>query len=190
MKHARIRHHGQVFNVQVDEQLRVTLPNGEVLQEREVEWLPPAQSTVFALGLNYADHASELAFKAPSEEPLVFIKAPNTFTGHRQVSVAPGQRRVHALRSRAGGGDRQDRAQRQPRARHGLRGGLHGVQRLRHPRLPGELLPAQPAGEEPRRPDPDGAVHRRSRMTSPSRTGWPCAPASTASCAREAAPRT
>lgn len=48
MKHARIRHHGQIFNVQVDEQLRVTLPNGEVLQEREVEWLPPAQGTVFA----------------------------------------------------------------------------------------------------------------------------------------------
>ena len=50
MKHARIRHHGQIFNVQVDEQLRVTLPNGEVLQEREVEWLPPAQGTVFAPG--------------------------------------------------------------------------------------------------------------------------------------------
>ena len=88
MKHARIRHHGQIFNVQVDEQLRVTLPNGEVLQEREVEWLPPAQGTVFALGLNYADHASELEFKAP-EEPLVFLKAPNTLTGHRQVSVRP-----------------------------------------------------------------------------------------------------
>ena len=88
MKHARIRHHGQIVNVQVDDQLRVTLPNGEVLQEREVEWLPPAQGTVFALGLNYADHASELEFKAP-EEPLVFLKAPNTLTGHRQVSVRP-----------------------------------------------------------------------------------------------------
>ncbi|MBH3137585.1 fumarylacetoacetate hydrolase family protein [Serratia marcescens] len=88
MKHARIRHHGQIVNVQVDDQLRVTLPNGEVLQEREVEWLPPAQGTVFALGLNYADHASELEFKAP-EEPLVFLKAPNTLTGHRQVSIRP-----------------------------------------------------------------------------------------------------
>lgn len=144
MKHARIRHHGQIVNVQVDDQLRVTLPNGEVLQEREVEWLPPAQGTVFALGLNYADHASELEFKAP-EEPLVFLKAPNTLTGHRQVSGTPGRRGVHALRSRAGGGDRQDRAQRQPRARHGVCGGLHPVQRLRHPRLPGELLPAESA---------------------------------------------
>lgn len=88
MKHARIRHHGQIFNVSVDQQLRVTLPDGTQLNETDVEWLPPAQGTVFALGLNYADHASELEFKAP-EEPLVFLKAANTLTGHRQVSVRP-----------------------------------------------------------------------------------------------------
>lgn len=88
MRHARIRHHGKVVNVSVDEQLRVTLPDGSVLNELDAEWLPPAQGTVFALGLNYADHASELEFKAP-EEPLVFLKAPNTLTGHRQVSVRP-----------------------------------------------------------------------------------------------------
>ncbi|QCR38299.1 fumarylacetoacetate hydrolase family protein [Nissabacter sp. SGAir0207] len=44
--------------------------------------------TLFALGLNYADHATELDFKAP-EEPLVFIKAPNTLTGDHAVSVRP-----------------------------------------------------------------------------------------------------
>lgn len=44
--------------------------------------------TLFALGLNYADHASELAFKPP-EEPLVFIKAPNTVTGDGNTSVRP-----------------------------------------------------------------------------------------------------
>ena len=38
-------------------------------------------------GLNYADHASELEFKAP-EEPLVFLKAPNTLTGHRRCRCA------------------------------------------------------------------------------------------------------
>lgn len=88
MKQARIRHHGQVLNVSVDHQLCVTLPDGSTLAENEVDWLPPAQGTVFALGLNYADHASELEFKAP-EEPLVFLKAPNTLIGHRQVSVRP-----------------------------------------------------------------------------------------------------
>lgn len=88
MRHARVRYHGQVVNVTVDQQLCVTLPHGHKVNEADVEWLPPAQGTIFALGLNYADHASELAFNAP-EEPLVFLKAPNTLTGHRQVSVRP-----------------------------------------------------------------------------------------------------
>ncbi|EMV7409455.1 TPA: 4-hydroxyphenylacetate degradation bifunctional isomerase/decarboxylase [Enterobacter soli] len=61
-----------------------------VVNERDV---PPAQGphshpTLFALGLNYADHASELDFKPPTE-PLVFIKAPNTFNGDHQTSVRP-----------------------------------------------------------------------------------------------------
>ena len=58
------------------------------IKEGEFRWLPPADGTLFALGLNYADHASELEFKPPTE-PLVFIKAPNTFTGHQQQSVRP-----------------------------------------------------------------------------------------------------
>jgi 5-oxopent-3-ene-1,2,5-tricarboxylate decarboxylase/2-hydroxyhepta-2,4-diene-1,7-dioate isomerase len=48
----------------------------------------PPHATLFALGLNYADHASELDFKPPTE-PLVFIKAPNTFNGDNQTSVRP-----------------------------------------------------------------------------------------------------
>jgi 5-oxopent-3-ene-1,2,5-tricarboxylate decarboxylase/2-hydroxyhepta-2,4-diene-1,7-dioate isomerase len=40
------------------------------------------------LGLNYADHAKELEFKAP-EEPLVFIKGEGTLTGHRQLTRRP-----------------------------------------------------------------------------------------------------
>lgn len=50
--------------------------------------LPHPHGTLFALGLNYADHASELEFKPP-EEPLVFLKAPNTLTGDGQTSVRP-----------------------------------------------------------------------------------------------------
>jgi 4-hydroxyphenylacetate degradation bifunctional isomerase/decarboxylase decarboxylase subunit len=43
---------------------------------------------MFALGLNYADHAAELAFKAPTE-PLAFIKSKGTYTGHNQVTWRP-----------------------------------------------------------------------------------------------------
>jgi len=61
-----------------------------VIDERDVAIAQGANPhpTLFALGLNYADHASELDFKPPTE-PLVFIKAPNTFNGDNQTSVRP-----------------------------------------------------------------------------------------------------
>jgi 5-oxopent-3-ene-1,2,5-tricarboxylate decarboxylase/2-hydroxyhepta-2,4-diene-1,7-dioate isomerase len=61
-----------------------------VVDERDVATVHGAHphATLFALGLNYADHASELDFKPPTE-PLVFIKAPNTFNGDNQTSVRP-----------------------------------------------------------------------------------------------------
>ena len=54
----------------------------------QVTWLPPANGTMFALGLNYADHAAELAFTPPTE-PLAFVKSPGTYTGHNQVTWRP-----------------------------------------------------------------------------------------------------
>ncbi|WP_387465268.1 fumarylacetoacetate hydrolase family protein [Photorhabdus sp. RM323S] len=88
MKHARVRYQGQDLNVTVDDQENVCLPDGNKVSSESVQWLPPADGTLFALGLNYADHATELEFKPP-QEPLVFIKAANTLIGHRQVSVRP-----------------------------------------------------------------------------------------------------
>ncbi|WP_435610083.1 fumarylacetoacetate hydrolase family protein [Pseudomonas knackmussii] len=88
MKHARIRYQGEVHAVTVEADNAVRLADGRLLGEREVEWLPPAAGTMFALGLNYADHAAELAFKAPTE-PLAFIKSKGTYTGHNQVTWRP-----------------------------------------------------------------------------------------------------
>ncbi|SCK16496.1 fumarylacetoacetate hydrolase family protein [Vogesella sp. LIG4] len=87
MKHARIRYQGNIHHVLVNDDHSVSVA-GQTLAADTVEWLPPAQGTVFALGLNYADHAAELAFKAPTE-PLVFLKSPSTLTGHNAVSVRP-----------------------------------------------------------------------------------------------------
>jgi len=62
---------------------------GKVLAEEAVQWLPPiVPNTIFALGLNYADHAKELDFKPP-EQPLVFLKGANTLVGHRSQSPRP-----------------------------------------------------------------------------------------------------
>lgn len=88
MKHACVEYQGKTLNVVVDLQGNVCLPDGSNVSGEKVTWLPPVSGTLFALGLNYADHAAELEFKAP-EEPLIFIKAPNTLTGHRQFSVRP-----------------------------------------------------------------------------------------------------
>ncbi len=88
MKTGRIFHNGSVVEV-TEENGKVKLPSGLLLQESELNWLPPVEpGTVFALGLNYADHAAELAFKAP-EKPLAFLKGPNTITGHRAQTRRP-----------------------------------------------------------------------------------------------------
>lgn len=89
MKRGRILHEGQVLAVH-ERDGAVVLPDGQQLAETQVHWLPPAAfGTVFALGLNYADHVKELAFSKAPEEPLVFLKGPNTLTGHRQTSYRP-----------------------------------------------------------------------------------------------------
>lgn len=88
MKHARIRYQGAMHAVTVEAGNAVRLADGRLLGERQVEWLPPASGSMFALGLNYADHAAELAFKAPTE-PLAFIKSRGAYTGHNQVTWRP-----------------------------------------------------------------------------------------------------
>jgi 5-oxopent-3-ene-1,2,5-tricarboxylate decarboxylase/2-hydroxyhepta-2,4-diene-1,7-dioate isomerase len=67
----------------------VRLADGRVVAAAEVGWLPPFDvGAVIALGLNYADHAKELAFNA-QEEPLVFLKGSGTLLGHRGVTRRP-----------------------------------------------------------------------------------------------------
>lgn len=92
MKHARVVHQGQVHSA-TERGGQLLLANGQLVAEDAVTWLPPLAPTprprtILALGLNYADHAKELEFKAP-EEPLVFIKGEGTLTGHRQLTRRP-----------------------------------------------------------------------------------------------------
>jgi 5-oxopent-3-ene-1,2,5-tricarboxylate decarboxylase/2-hydroxyhepta-2,4-diene-1,7-dioate isomerase len=65
------------------------LDDGRTLRETDVTWLPPiAPRTVFAVGLNYADHAKELALK-PKSEPLLFLKGLRSIAGHRTSTERP-----------------------------------------------------------------------------------------------------
>lgn len=86
---ARVAYDGAIHTITPEnDQLR--LSDGRVVGEDDVIWLPPVakSNAIFALGLNYADHAAELSFKAP-EEPLVFLKGPNTLLGHRAHTKRP-----------------------------------------------------------------------------------------------------
>jgi 5-oxopent-3-ene-1,2,5-tricarboxylate decarboxylase/2-hydroxyhepta-2,4-diene-1,7-dioate isomerase len=92
MKHARVAYQGAIHSAtELNGQLK--LADGRLVGETDVVWLPPLDDTprprtIFALGLNYADHAAELAFKAP-EEPLVFLKGAGTLLGHRALTRRP-----------------------------------------------------------------------------------------------------
>ncbi|MBI2768318.1 MAG: fumarylacetoacetate hydrolase family protein [Burkholderiales bacterium] len=92
MKYARVIHNGQTLNAQ-ERDGQLLLDNSELVSFEAVTWLPPLAPapqprTILALGLNYADHAKELEFKAP-EEPLVFLKGESALTGHRQLTKRP-----------------------------------------------------------------------------------------------------
>ena len=92
MKHARVVVDGRTHDA-TERDGQLLLGDGRLVAFDAVQWLPPLKPTVrprtiLALGLNYADHAKELAFKAP-EEPLVFIKGEGTLIGHRQPTRRP-----------------------------------------------------------------------------------------------------
>ena len=93
MKRARVAYAGALHSA-VERDGALLLDDGRVVAQDAVVWLPPLapqyQSmalpmarprTILALGLNYPDHARELAFKAPAE-PLVFVKGEGTLIGH------------------------------------------------------------------------------------------------------------
>jgi 5-oxopent-3-ene-1,2,5-tricarboxylate decarboxylase/2-hydroxyhepta-2,4-diene-1,7-dioate isomerase len=92
MKRARVIWQGRTHHA-TEQGGRLLLDTGDLVNEADVTWLPPVPPverprTILALGLNYADHAKELAFKAP-EEPLVFLKGEGALNGHRQKTKRP-----------------------------------------------------------------------------------------------------
>jgi 5-oxopent-3-ene-1,2,5-tricarboxylate decarboxylase/2-hydroxyhepta-2,4-diene-1,7-dioate isomerase len=88
MMRGRIAYAGAIHEAYPDAD-GVRLADGRVCREDEVVWLAPIEvGTIFALGLNYAEHAKELQFNK-QEEPLVFLKGPGTVVGHRGVTRRP-----------------------------------------------------------------------------------------------------
>lgn len=92
MKRARIAHRGSAVWGEVDEQAgRILLADGHAVSFDEAHWLPPVApgATIFALGLNFADHKKELGFAANQAAPLVFLKGGATLVGHDGATSRP-----------------------------------------------------------------------------------------------------
>ena len=94
MKHARIAHDGRIQHAIAHED-GLLLDDGQMVSPDEVVWLPPLvptpahrPRTILALGLNYVDHAKELAFKPPTE-PLAFLKGEARLMGHKGFTLRP-----------------------------------------------------------------------------------------------------
>lgn len=92
MKRARVACAGAIHDA-VFHPAGVRLADGRVLAEDAVVWLPPFEAgTIIALGLNYADHAKELAGElspATQAEPLAFLKSRGSLLGHRGQTRRP-----------------------------------------------------------------------------------------------------
>ncbi|KQX19129.1 MULTISPECIES: fumarylacetoacetate hydrolase family protein [unclassified Sphingomonas] len=92
MKRARLFHRGREIWATVERGGATLLaPDGEPIAASEAQWLPPVTSgaTIFALGLNYADHNAELGFAAKQAAPLIFLKGHATLVGHGGATPRP-----------------------------------------------------------------------------------------------------
>jgi 2-keto-4-pentenoate hydratase/2-oxohepta-3-ene-1,7-dioic acid hydratase in catechol pathway/uncharacterized membrane protein len=181
VKRARVAYAGAVHEATPHaDGTRLRLADGRIVAEDAVVWLPPFEvGTVIALGLNYADHAKELAFNA-QQEPLVFLKGPGALIGHRGQTRRPADATfMHYECELAVVIGR--RARRVARRCDGPRRRLYGRERLCDPRLPRELVPPEPARQEPRHVHRARAVAGRCRPMSSVRRRSTCARSSTAS---------
>ncbi len=92
MKHAQILFQGAQHHA-IESDGKLLLDDGKQLALDAATWLPPLTPiararTIFCLGLNYSDHAKELAFKPP-DEPLAFLKGQSSLIGHQQFTQRP-----------------------------------------------------------------------------------------------------
>lgn len=89
---ARIYHQGRDIWVGVSANGETLhLPGGGMLSAGNAQWLPPVTpgASVYALGLNYADHNRELGFAPKLGTPLIFLKGGNAFVGHEGATPRP-----------------------------------------------------------------------------------------------------
>lgn len=94
MKRAKIFHAGReqwgLLEGEADKQF-IRLADGARVAAQHAHWLAPVApgASIFALGLNYAEHGAELGFGAATAAPLVFLKGHATLVGHGGSTPCP-----------------------------------------------------------------------------------------------------
>ncbi|MCX7917321.1 MAG: fumarylacetoacetate hydrolase family protein [bacterium] len=64
---------------------------GKIFDINEIKFLPPSDPpNIIALGLNYKEHAEEGGHEVPNE-PIIFLKATTSLTGHLSPIILPKQ---------------------------------------------------------------------------------------------------
>jgi 5-oxopent-3-ene-1,2,5-tricarboxylate decarboxylase / 2-hydroxyhepta-2,4-diene-1,7-dioate isomerase len=92
MKRTRIYHRGRErWAVVLDGDRTLRLDCGTLVDAATAHWLPPVTpgATIYALGLNFADHNKELGFAPKLAAPLIFMKGNNAFVGHEGDTPRP-----------------------------------------------------------------------------------------------------
>jgi len=92
MRRGRIFHDGRAVWAEISDcETVLRCADGTVVEVDDARWLPPVTSgaTIFALGLNYADHNAELGFVAKQAKPLIFLKGHATLVGHKGNTPLP-----------------------------------------------------------------------------------------------------
>jgi 5-oxopent-3-ene-1,2,5-tricarboxylate decarboxylase/2-hydroxyhepta-2,4-diene-1,7-dioate isomerase len=95
MKIARLKVGEKIYSGILEGDYLIT--NEGAIKIKNAKWLPPCEpSKIIALALNFKEHADELGLSI-SDEPIIFLKPPNTLIGHLENIIYPkGAKFVHS----------------------------------------------------------------------------------------------
>ena len=97
MRKISLKTDGALRDAELDDQGRIHL-GGAALAPEEIRWEPVTDQSVICAALNDAEHYAQLAagfhaapYGAPPEQPVFFVKPPNTLTAHLTDVQCPEQ---------------------------------------------------------------------------------------------------
>ncbi|WP_133491308.1 fumarylacetoacetate hydrolase family protein [Alcanivorax sp. 24] len=101
MRHANVEYQGLVRTATADPDGRLIGDDGATLDAAAVRWLPVSDGALFGVALNYRGllearlpEFQASPYEKPPENPVLFIKTPNTRNAHQGAVVLPRGERL------------------------------------------------------------------------------------------------